>query len=120
MAEVLFQPRLAGRELLGLHELVHKSIQKCELTLHRDLYSSIVLSGGSTMFPFFDQRLAEEVKSLCPPAMKPIVKVVAPHDRGNLVWRGGSILASMAAFQKMWITKHEFVENGSSCVHSCS
>ena len=31
-------------------------------------------------------------------------------------WIGGSILASLGSFQQMWISKHEYEENGKSQV----
>mmetsp|Transcript_4250 Transcript_4250/g.6926 ORF Transcript_4250/g.6926 Transcript_4250/m.6926 type:complete len:527 (+) Transcript_4250:112-1692(+) len=118
--EALFQPVLAGKDCAGVHELVHKSIQNCDMSTRRDLYAGIVLSGGSTMFPSFEQRLAEEVKSLCLPAIKPIVHVLAPQDRMNSVWRGGSIMASSDEFQNSWIMKQEYMDKGSSIINRCS
>ena len=41
----------AGREHAGMHEMLHNSIQKCDIDIRRDLYSNTVLSGGSTMYP---------------------------------------------------------------------
>ena len=34
-----------------MHEMLHNSIEKCDMDIRRDLYSNTVLSGGSTMFP---------------------------------------------------------------------
>jgi len=118
--EALFQPHVAGKELPGLHELVCRSIGKCDIDLQRALYSSIVLSGGSTAFPSFDTRLEAEVKALCPAAMQPIVKVIAPLDRINSVWKGGSMVASMPAFQNSWISRKEYLETGRTVIHRCS
>ena len=60
-------------------------------------------------------RLAKEITSLAPPTMK--IKVVAAPERKYSVWIGGSILASLATFQTMWITKEEFEDAGPSIVH---
>ena len=35
----------------GFHELVYQSILKCDVDIRKDLYSNIVMSGGTTMFP---------------------------------------------------------------------
>jgi actin-related protein 3 len=40
-----------------LDEIVDNSIQSCPIDTRRKLYENIVLSGGSTMFKDFDQRL---------------------------------------------------------------
>lgn len=49
--EAIFCPSFLGREAAGIHELVFNSIMKCDIDIRRDLYSNIILSGGSTMFP---------------------------------------------------------------------
>lgn len=52
---------------------------------------------------------------MAPSSMR--VKVVAPPERKYSVWIGGSILASLATFQQMWISKQEYDESGPSIVH---
>jgi len=113
--EALFKPSLIGKEASGVHELTFNSISKCEIDVRKDLYSNIVLSGGTTMYNGIAERLTKEVVSLAPSAMK--IKVVAPAERKYSVWIGGSILSSLSSFQSMWITKSEFDEAGPSIVH---
>ena len=38
------------------------------------------------------------------------VKIIAPPERMYSVWIGGSILASLKTFQKMWVTRKEYKE----------
>lgn len=45
--EVLFRPSLLGREADGIHELIHRSISKCDIDIRKDLYENIILSGGN-------------------------------------------------------------------------
>jgi len=40
------------------------------------------------------------------------IKIWAPPDRILSTWIGGSILASLATFKKMWVTKKEYEESG--------
>ena len=40
-----------GMESCGIHEMIHNSIMMSDIDIRRDLYSNIVMSGGSTMFP---------------------------------------------------------------------
>jgi len=47
----MFKPEKYGYEMPGFHEMVYQSIMKCDLDVRKDLYSNIILSGGSTMFP---------------------------------------------------------------------
>jgi actin len=106
---------LIGKELPGFHELSYNSILKCDVDIRKDLYSNIVMSGGTTMFPGLPERLNKEITALAPSTMK--IKVVAPSERKFLVWIGGSILSSLSTFQTMWITKAEFQETGDAIVH---
>lgn len=49
--EIMFKPEKYNVEMPALHEMVYQSIMKCDLDVRKDLYSNIILSGGSTMFP---------------------------------------------------------------------
>merc|ERR1719153_813744 len=108
--EVLFQPSFIGQEAEGVHRLTYDSIQKCDVDIRRDLYTNIVLSGGTTMFAGIDKRLNKEMTALAPASVK--IKIVAPPERKYSVWIGGSILSSLSTFQEMWITKDEYDESG--------
>ncbi|RXM94157.1 Beta-centractin [Acipenser ruthenus] len=68
--ELLFRPDLIGDESEGIHEVLAFSIQKSDLDLRRTLFSNIVLSGGSTLFKGFGDRLLSEVKKLAPKDVK--------------------------------------------------
>jgi len=113
--EVLFQPSFIGKEAEGIHALTKNSIDQCDIDIRKDLYTNIVLSGGTTMFPKIDQRLEKELTALAPASIK--VKIVAPPERKYSVWIGGSILSSLSTFQDMWITKDEYDESGPGIVH---
>jgi len=113
--ETLFQPSFIGVESSGIHELTYNSIMKCDLDVRKDLYSNIVLSGGSTMFPGLSDRLLKEVTALAPSTIK--IKVISPPERKYSVWMGGSILASLTTFEQMWISRAEFDECGTAIVH---
>jgi len=113
--EALFGPSAVGLEDDGIHKLTFDSIMKCDVDIRKDLYSNIVLSGGSTMYSGLSDRMQKEITALAPPTMK--VKVIAPPERKYSVWIGGSILASLSTFENMWIQKSEYDESGPSIVH---
>ncbi|KAJ8306244.1 hypothetical protein KUTeg_016789 [Tegillarca granosa] len=108
--EALLQPSFLGLESVGMHEAVYNSIMKCDMDIRKDLYYNTILSGGSTMFPGFSDRMQKELVGLAPNSMK--VKVIAPPERKYSVWIGGSILGSLSTFQQMWISKQEYDECG--------
>ncbi|KAL5015718.1 hypothetical protein ScPMuIL_005307 [Solemya velum] len=113
--EALFQPSHMGLEAVGIHEAADNSIKKCDIDNRRILYGNIILSGGSTLFPGFGNRLKKEIVALVPPTVK--TKVVAPAERKYSVWIGGSILASMTAYRQMWVSKAEYDECGPQIIH---
>jgi len=113
--EILFHPNNLGLEYPGIHELLAGSINRADLDLRMTLFSSIVLSGGSTMFQNFGDRLLNEMRRLAPKEIK--IRISAPPERKSSTWIGGSILASLATFKKMWVSKEEFEEDGFPILH---
>jgi len=113
--EILFHPNMVGLEYPGIHELLASSINRADLDLRMTLFSHIVLSGGSTMFQGFGDRLLNEVRKLAPKDIK--IRISAPPERKLTTWIGGSILASLATFKKMWVSKEEYEEDGFPILH---
>ena len=115
--ESLFNPTVLGKELDPLDDIIVQTISDCEVDLRRDFYSNIVLSGGSTMFPGFKQRLAREIKEQIPDSVD--VRIISPPERMYSVWIGGSILGSLKSMSKMWVTRRDFKEMGPEVIHRC-
>lgn len=68
------------------------------------------------MFPGMAERLSRELQYLAPSTVK--VKVTAsPPEQKCLAWIGGAVLASLSAFQQLWISKMEYEEVGPAIVH---
>ncbi|KAI9015056.1 actin-related protein [Gaertneriomyces semiglobifer] len=107
--EIMFHPEQIGLEYSGVHQVVVDSINKADMDLRKSLYSNIVLSGGSTLCRGFGDRLLHEVKRL---ALKDVkIKIYAPPERKYSTWIGGSILASLSTFKKMWVSAEEYQED---------
>jgi actin-related protein len=114
--EVLFNPSLIGKEYDGIDRAIFDSIQKSDMDIRKDLYSNIVLSGGTTMIKQLDKRLEKELNILKPPRMDK-VKIISQPERKYSVWLGGSILSSLSSFEDSWIHKQEYKEYGNLIVH---
>ncbi|KAK8899026.1 hypothetical protein M9Y10_001323 [Tritrichomonas musculus] len=112
--ELLFKPHMNGFEFDGIDKTLNDSILKCDIDIRKDLYSNIVLSGGSTMFEGLPERIEMEITNLAP-SMN--VRVLAPPERKYAVWIGGSILASLDSFPQMVITHDEYNDTGPGIVH---
>ncbi|XP_021899148.1 actin-related protein 6 [Carica papaya] len=110
--EMIFQPADLGINQAGLAECIVRAINSCHPYLHPVLYQSIILTGGSTLFPHFAERLEMELRPLVPDDYK--VKIITQEDSISGVWRGGSLLASSPDFKSMCVTKAEYEELGSA------
>ncbi|BFZ64981.1 Actin-related protein 4 [Saitoella coloradoensis] len=109
--------RYAAPELLftsphSLTTLILQSINACDADLRPLLYSSILVTGSTTLLPGFADRLVSELQAAAPGAK---VRVQAPGnsvERGCASWIGGSILASLGTFHQMWVSRQEYDEAG--------
>ena len=71
---------------------------KCDVDIRVNSYIPVMLSGGTTMFQEFGDRLTKKPTELPPPTTK--IKVVAPPaERQYSVRFGGSILFYYSFFQ---------------------
>ncbi|KAL2204222.1 actin-related protein, ARP1 class [Sarocladium strictum] len=107
--EILFNPELIGLEYPGVHQIVVDAITRTDLDLRKSLYSNIVLSGGSTLTKGFGDRLLTELQRLAVKDMR--IKIFAPPERKYSTWIGGSILAGLSTFRKMWVSVDDWHEN---------
>jgi len=107
--EILFNPEQIGLEYAGVHQVIVDSINRVDLDLRKNLFSNIVLSGGSTLCTGFGDRLLNEVKKLAIKDVK--IRIYAPPERKYSTWIGGSILAGLATFKKMWVSAEEYQED---------
>ncbi|KAJ2850078.1 NuA4 histone acetyltransferase subunit [Coemansia brasiliensis] len=123
--ELLFNPSqyltarpsdLQDAQLAGVHELVVKSIMACDIDLRPHLLNSIVLAGGSTLFPGFADRLSLALQEMCPGSRVKLHSPSSDMERKTSAWLGGSILASLGTFHQLWISKAEYEEHGSAIV----
>jgi len=112
--ECFFNPGALGKEEQAMDEAIYNAIQMCDIDLRKELYQNIVLSGGSTMFPGLKERLHKELTELVPENVE--IRIVAPPERRYSVWIGGSILSSLKTFQRLWVSRKEYQEQGASII----
>lgn len=112
--EALFRPDLLGSPEPGLPTLIMNSVNRCSVLLKSEMLENILVCGGSTMFTGVPERLQREMDHLVPMSS---TRVVAAPERQNTVWVGGSILASLEAFQSLWVRKQEYEERGAFVIY---
>jgi len=105
----------SSRKLMGVHQMVCNCIAECDADIRRELYNSIIVTGGNTLFPGFVERLNKEIIEISPQKFK-LVPANYSAERKFSVWIGGSILGSLGTFQQVWMSKSEYEEHGSSLV----
>merc|ERR1719229_2138933 len=116
--EIMFQPSLASKKSCGLSQLIYYSVLKCDEKIRPELLSNITLSGGNTKFPGFEKRLYQELSELFED--KTNIKVRSLPNRELLGWIGGARLSNLSSFQRFWLTKADYQENGPVIVHDNS
>ena len=114
-AEILFQPSMIGVEGDGLSSCIRSSISKCasnEQLSVDEMFSHILLTGGSSRFKGLSDRLKKELDGF--PELGS-VEVCSNVDRYK-TWTGGAEYTTHLNNNNKWITIAEYEEYGSSIV----
>jgi len=130
--EVMFKPSLIDEaDGVGLHEQIFNCIQDMDIDNRMDMYSNIVLSGGSSMYPGFPTRLEREIKRLYlqrvlkgnkegMKKLKSALHIEDPPRRKHMVFLGGAVLADiMKDRDDFWISRQEWQERGAAALQKC-
>ena len=118
--EALFDPKMAlsdadnpqpsASQTVGA--LIQSSLSQVDVDIRPALLAAVVVTGGSSLYQGFTDRLNQELNLIYPGVR------VRINASGNVVerkfgsWIGGSILASLGTFHQMWISKKEYDEQG--------
>jgi len=132
--ELFFHPEIFTDTVTQpLPEVIDKCIQRCPIDTRRRLYGNIALSGGSTAFTHYKERLQYDVQTVVDrrlkamqaksgQAPKPIeVNVWSQKNRNEqryTGWLGGSLFAATESFEQHCKTKKEYDEIGPACMRS--
>ena len=117
--EILFRPELFSINEDGIHKMILNSIDKCNIDIHSDLLKRIYISGGTTKFEGFGNRLEIDIRSLTSKNDSNKITVMSPNhiDLDICSWQGGSIVASMDAFSSSFISRDYYNDGGCGIVH---
>lgn len=113
--EILFDPMIIHSECDNLPTMITQSLNLVDMDIRSKLRSNVVLSGATTMFKGFGERLLNELETLTPNETQ--MRIVAPIQRKYTAWIGGSIFANSFAFKKLLLTKKSWSEDP-NLVHS--
>jgi len=129
--EMFFHPEFVHADWRKpLEEVVDESIQSCPITYRVQLYKNIVLSGGSTLFKGFDNRLQSQLQKRVDNRMAVANKISGGNAKVDVevaqnmvqryaVWFGGSVLGASDGFPTVCKSREEYEEYGPSiCRHN--
>ncbi len=109
--EALFHPSDLGLDQCGLAELIVESIEACNESLRADLYSHIILVGGSSLFPNLVERLQSDLRALVPDEFP--ISIKRSREPITTAWCGGSCLSIDVNFPQVVVSRKEYLEHGS-------
>lgn len=103
-------------------QMVCDAAYKCEREVQASMLGTVILSGGGSCLGPTEAAVPEFVKDQLEATIHQHtpgwrVKLLAPEQRAQLPWIGGSILASLGAFHEMFVTAAEYEEWGSAIVN---
>lgn len=111
--EMLFQPNLIGVDQSGLDEMAGVSIRRLsckDQDLEDRLTKSILITGGSSLFPGIAERLEAGIRMIRPCGSP--IKVFKAADPILDAWRGASAYASNLQFQSQTFSRMDYYEKG--------
>lgn len=131
-SELLYQPSIIGLESESLSEILEHTLgyfgrpgarfrpenpEQCDILgrdYRSDILSYVLLTGGNTLVPNFDNRIKQELRMINPPEQT--INVVQSLDSMLDAWKGGALLArerfTGAGLQDFSISKAQYEECG--------
>jgi actin len=124
--EIFFQPKLmedaaldpdnpSEDKVVGTYmesptpaQMVASSIELCDLTLRGEMWSNIIVTGGSTKMSGFRERFEKELEAIKPPNV--ILHCRYPEDPVLATWAGEAVSAKFDA-PVNWLNEDDYEEN---------
>jgi len=93
--EIMFKPSIIGIKGSNIVQATHEAIMACEEDKREILWRHVILSGGNTMFPGFEERFNTEMQKL-----RRNFSLVHVEDRIRDIVKGACIVASLSNFEQ--------------------
>ncbi|KAF9674719.1 hypothetical protein SADUNF_Sadunf10G0156100 [Salix dunnii] len=111
--EILFHPNLVGIDQAGLDEMAGVSMRRLsskDQVLEERLTNSILMTGGSCLYPGLSERLEAGIRMIRPCGSP--IKVVRALDPVLDAWRGASLYADAVQFPQQVFSRMDYFEKG--------
>ncbi|TKY56756.1 Actin-related protein 5 [Spatholobus suberectus] len=112
-SEILFNPNWIGVDQVGLDEMAGVSIRRLpykDESLEERLTSSILVTGGSSLFPGIIERLEAGIRMIRPCGSP--IKIVRALDPVMDAWRGAASFATASQFHTQTFSRLDYYEKG--------
>nr|CAB3476307.1 unnamed protein product [Digitaria exilis] len=115
--EVLFQPGMIGIDQAGIDEMVSISLRRLmeDESVKQRLCQSILVTGGSSLFPGMIPRLESGIRQYRP--YRSPLKLVRAADPIIDAWRGAAAFAASSKFAKQTFSLADYREHGENLFH---
>ncbi|KAG2587029.1 actin-related protein 5-like [Panicum virgatum] len=115
--EVLFQPGMIGIDQAGIDEMVSISLRRLmeDESVKQRLCQSILVTGGSSLFPGMIPRLESGIRQYRP-YLSPL-KLVRAADPILDAWRGAAAFGASSKFGKQTFSLADYREHGENLFH---
>ena len=110
IAEIVFQPHMVGVDQAGLGEVLGSVLQQYDGGIRAQLAASTFVTGGSSLYPGFRERVAAEMQCHVPQGTA--VHVTAPSDPLLAAWTGAGLFARSTEATRHATTRAEYAEHG--------
>lgn len=112
--EILFQPSMVGVYQAGLDEMVGVSMRRLPTKgnglIEERITSSILMTGGSCLFPGMTERLEVGIRMIRP--FESPIRVVMASDPILDAWRGAAAYAAASQFSVQTFSREDYYEKG--------
>lgn len=108
--EILFNPSDVGIKQTGIAECIMDSVKTCDEEVWPHLLSNIVLTGGNSKFPGFQERVFKELRCLAPDEFQ--ININLANNPDTYAWEGGKLLSNDPILNSLLMTREEYEENG--------
>ena len=106
----MFNPAVLGKNDEGIHDVLSACIKSVDMSMRRQMYSNILISGGVAEFDGFEERLSIEMAKSSPERAP--INVESSSKAEISTWLGASILGEAPGARAMMVSKAEYEEEG--------
>lgn len=108
---------LTDQDISKINKMIYQSVFNCDSDVRGTLWSNIVLTGSTSVFPGLATKIQKGVSDSVPAAIGSIVKVFEPSEPENGAWRGGDKFVPLLDEYGSWVSKQEYQQYGATIVH---